>query len=31
MKSVRILQVKYLDHRVAVMVREADWGKGSEI
>lgn len=31
MKSVRILQVKYLDHRAAVMVREAGWGKGSEI
>lgn len=31
MNSVRILQVKYLDHRAAVMVSEAGWGKASEI
>lgn len=31
MKSVRILQVKYLDHREAVMVSEAGWGKDFEI
>jgi hypothetical protein len=28
MKSVHILQVKYLDHRQAVMVSEACYGMG---